>query len=100
MHGSLTKQIASLGVPALYAQENEKDATVYLRLYLLGSNWQWFVTELEAQDGDTLFFGFVAGFEKEWGYFRLSEMREAGQLIYDCEFAPMPFSEVKAKYGL
>ena len=100
MHDSLTKHLESVSVPPLYAQENEKDATVFLRLLLLNSDWQWFVTELEQKDGDILFFGYVAGFDNEWGYFRLSDLRETGMLIYDCEFQPMRFSELKTKYGV
>lgn len=100
MHGSLEAQIESLAVPVLYSQENEKDPIVYLKLELLGSAWQWFATEVSVEENDMLFFGYVCGFEKEWGYFRLSELREAGSLIYDCEFEPMPFSELKRQYWL
>lgn len=39
------------------------------------SNWRWYVVEGERQEnGDLMFFGLVHGFEKEWGYFSLSEL--------------------------
>ena len=97
MHGSLIKQIKSLAVPELYAQENRKDPIVYLKIELLKSTWQWFVAEVQVEDNDMLFFGYVRGFDNEWGYFRLSDLRSAGPLIYDCEFQPMPFSELKTE---
>ena len=100
MHGSLIKQMTAVGVPILGTQEETADPTVYVRLQLLNTTWQWFVTEADVKEDDTLFFGYVCGFEYEWGYFRLSELKGAGPLIYDCEFKPMPFSELKAKYGL
>jgi len=40
-------------------------------------SWTWYVLEGEEQeDGDWLFYGLVDGFEKEWGYFRLSELED------------------------
>ena len=39
-----------------------------------GTGWTWYVTEGSEQDGDFLFFGFVVGFESEFGYFLLSEL--------------------------
>jgi hypothetical protein len=95
MHGSLLSHIESLALPALYSQENNKDPIVYLKLELLNSTWQWLATEVSIEENDMLFFGYAVGFEKEWGYFRLSDLRSAGPLIYDCEFEPRPFSEVK-----
>lgn len=35
------------------------------------SGWTWYASEF---DGDDLFFGLVAGFEVELGYFSLSEL--------------------------
>jgi hypothetical protein len=99
MHDSLLVHIESLAVPVLYSQENNTDPIVYLKLELLNSTWQWLATEVSVEENDMLFFGFVRGFEKEWGYFRLSDLRSSGPLIYDCEFIPMPFSEVKKNLG-
>ena len=38
-------------------------------------SWTWYVASgEETKDGDWLFYGLVDGFEKEWGYFSLSEL--------------------------
>jgi len=48
------------------------------------SGWYWFATEItEKLDDDTLYFGFVQGFEDEWGYFRESELKSLGGKIWE-----------------
>ena len=42
--------------------------------YLPGTGWNWYVIEGEPEDGDYLFFGFVAGIADEFVHFRLSEL--------------------------
>jgi hypothetical protein len=38
-------------------------------------SWTWYVLEgEEVEDGDWRFYGLVDGFEREWGYFMLSEL--------------------------
>ncbi|NDK09139.1 DUF2958 domain-containing protein, partial [Candidatus Gracilibacteria bacterium] len=37
------------------------------------SNWTWYATEYN--EVDKLFFGYVEGFEGEWGYFSLHELQ-------------------------
>ena len=72
----LTKEIEQI-IPALYSTEEieTKDKTIVCKFFAIGSGWTWFVVEGERQeDGDYLFFGLVNGFEKEWGYFTLSEL--------------------------
>ena len=56
------------------SQEADPDPIVYTRYFLPGTIWAWYVIEGEAEDGDYLFFGFVAGLESEFGLFRLSEL--------------------------
>ena len=36
------------------------------------SNWTWYAVEYDPKD--RLFFGLVDGFDKEWGYFSLTEL--------------------------
>src|ERR1700722_19016382 len=60
-------------LPPLYSQEAEAAPIVYARFFMPGG-WTWYVTEGSEQDGDFLFFGFVIGFESEFGYFLLSEL--------------------------
>lgn len=60
-------------------------------------SWTWYAIEF---DGDDLFFGLVAGFENELGYFRLSELQSnRGRLGLPIErdlwFEPTPLSEVR-----
>ena len=46
-----------------------------IKFFLCGTTWSWYVTEGEEEsNGDWMFFGFVEGFEKEWGSFRLSDL--------------------------
>jgi hypothetical protein len=46
-------------------------AEVVVKFFTPWANWTWYATEF---DGEDLFFGLVDGFEKELGYFRLSEL--------------------------
>ena len=45
-----------------------------MKYFTPSAQWSWFATEF---DGDDTFFGLVEGFEKELGYFSLSELKEA-----------------------
>ncbi len=68
----LTKEILGK-LPKLYTQEEKGlDAVAIVKFFTPDSNWTWYATEF---DGDDLFFGLVDGFEKEIGYFRLSELQ-------------------------
>jgi hypothetical protein len=49
---------------------------------------------------EPIFFGYVIGFEKEWGYFSLSELESARgplgpPIERDLHFTPKPFSEIE-----
>lgn len=93
-------------LPPLYSQESQKDPQVMCKFFTPDSNWTWFVTEGspdEENDRDVRFFGFVCGFEEEWGYFMLSELESAvGPLRLpierDLHFQQGPFSEVIRRY--
>ena len=54
------------------AEEKGLDSVAVVKFFTPDSNWTWYATEF---DGDDLFFGLVVGFEKEIGYFRLSELK-------------------------
>lgn len=70
----LTQEILKK-LPNLYETEdipiNEK--VLVVKFFSPDSNWSWFATEF---DGKDTFFGFVQGFENEWGYFTLNELTE------------------------
>jgi Protein of unknown function (DUF2958) len=61
-------------LPPLYSQEHEEDPLVICKFFTPDSNWTWYAYEF---DGDEVFFGWVVGFEKEFGYFQLSELVQA-----------------------
>ena len=87
-------------LPPLYAQEKNKDPVVHIKFFTPDSNWTWYVTEGSEQEGDFIFFGYVFGLEKEWGYFSLSDLAAArgphGLAIErDLYFKPAPFREVE-----
>ncbi|MCC6805825.1 MAG: DUF2958 domain-containing protein [Deltaproteobacteria bacterium] len=73
-------------IPALYAQEESPDATVYAHLFLPGTKWHWFLTEW---NGDDEAFGLVVGHEIELGYFGLSELEQLrSRLVLHMNNAP------------
>jgi hypothetical protein len=103
MKDKLTEEIKGRGIPPLYAQENASDPVVYLEMRIFNFPWRWFVTECEIEHDawDILFFGYVCGFEKEWGYFRLSELEETPRVLFvEYDFKPLPFSELKKERDL
>src|SRR2546422_7739941 len=89
-------------LPPLYSQENVSNPIVHLKFFTPDSNWTWYVTEGSPEDEDFIFFGYVVGLEKEWGYFALSELIAARgplglPIERDLYFQPGPFPEVMAK---
>ena len=90
-------------LPPLYSQEKAESPNVICKFFCPWSNWTWFVTEGNAEEGDFLFFGYVIGMEEEWGYFALSELEEVrgpGGLTIerDLHFKTGPFSEVIERF--
>ena len=67
------------------------------------SGWYWFATEIcEKQDSvmgdgqvvenDQMFFGLVQGFEEEWGYWTLAQLKECGNKVWGIPKKNLPFS--------
>ena len=70
----LTKELEAT-IPPLYSTEKQTKKKGIVKFFTPWTNWTWWVIEGEKQeDGDWLFFGLVEGFEKEYGYFMLSEL--------------------------
>ena len=98
----LTKEIEKK-IPKLYSTESiaTNDKICVAKFFTPDSNWTWFVVEGERQEnGDWLFFGFVNGFEPEWGYFNLRELESARgplglKIERDKYFIPKKFSELE-----
>lgn len=95
-------------LPKLYSQENEADPIVQVKFFgIMGLGaWTWYAIEGEPvldDDGkevDFMFFGLVDGFEKELGYFNLSQLQEAKRgtlplVERDMYFAPRPVSNFR-----
>lgn len=61
-------------LPPLYAQEKEKDPIVHLKLFTPWTGWTWYITEGSPEGDDFIFFGYVIGQEREWGYSSLNEL--------------------------
>jgi hypothetical protein len=75
----LTEEIKAK-LPKLRSMDGKDPATVpiIVKFFTPDSNWSWFATEgEEVEGGDWEFFGMVHGFERELGYFRLSELEQA-----------------------
>ena len=89
-------------LPPLYSQDGRGyDAIAHVKFFTPWSNWTWWATEGspvlddDGNETDFEFFGLVSGFEKELGYFRLSELESvtgfAGLKIErDRYFTPQP----------
>lgn len=60
-------------LPPLYSNEQlGLMAIALVKFFTPDSNWTWYASEF---DGDDTFFGLVAGFDVELGYFLLSELQ-------------------------
>lgn len=82
-------------LPAIGSQENLSldDHKFYVRFFTPFSNWTWYACEFDK--ASRIFFGYVIGFEKEWGEFSLTEMEEQGiNVERDLYFKPCKFSEL------
>lgn len=96
----LTKEIEKK-LPALYAQERDSDPIVQVKFFTPWTNWTWYATEATREEtGDVLFFGLVEGHDKEWGYFRLSELESVRgrfglRIERDRSFSPRRISEIR-----
>ena len=53
------------------------------------SGWYWFATELN-NDGNH--FGFVQGYEDEWGYFSQQELESLGNRVWEIKEIDLPYA--------
>lgn len=86
-------------LPPLYSQEGVADPVCHIKFFTPDSSWTWYATEGSAEGDDFIFFGYLVGFEKEWGYFCLSELRTARcphrlPIERDLYFEPGPLTQV------
>jgi hypothetical protein len=65
--------------PVYYNKDMKKDYTCIL--WAQGKNgWEWYGFELDDKE-NKIYFGYVMGFENEWGYFSLQELLDAGVTV-------------------
>lgn len=89
-------------LPNIYANEElGLMAIALVRFFTPDSNWTWYATEF---DGDDTFFGLVAGFDVELGYFLLSELQTVrGPLRLlverDLHFEPETLKDLFSQHG-
>lgn len=88
----LTKQVIDL-LPPLGATKSVpvKEKIFKIKYSHLRWGWEWYPVELDIEDG--IFFGFVRGFENQWGYFSIHELFKVGAERDMC-FEPVKASEI------
>ena len=100
-HQLMTEKLADT-IPALGATENTRDyddVPARAKLFSPFSNWTWYITELDRETGQC--FGLVEGFERELGYFDLTELAETTvsggvpAVERDLYWQPMTLGEIK-----
>lgn len=86
-------------IPDLYETEDINDPISHVKLFLPGTNWRWYITEISKEDHN-LCFGYVIGLESELGYFSLEELEGLHSSLgisveRDESFQPTPLSKIK-----
>ena len=95
----MTKEIEKK-LPALYETEDIalEDKELVAKFFDPCGFWTWYAVEYDPKKG--LFFGYVEGYEKEWGYFSLAELKSVKTAFglgieRDMYFDPIKFKEIK-----
>jgi hypothetical protein len=83
-------------LPPLYTTEKDKDPLARVKFFTPWTSWTWYATEF---DGEDIFFGLVDGFDRELGYFSLSELESVTgpgglRIERDLYFKPTPISQL------
>ncbi len=91
----LTEEILK-ALPKIGETENDLDPLLICKFFYPDFGWTWYAIEF---DGKDLFFGLVEGYERELGYFTLSELQKnKGQLGCSIErdryFKPIRLSQL------
>lgn len=76
------------------------DHVLVVKYFCPWSNWTWYGVEYDPEA--KIFFGYVEGFENEWGDFSLAELESVTgpmglKIERDLYFDPIRFGEAKAK---
>jgi hypothetical protein len=96
-HKLLTQELRDR-LPGLYTTDETPMAEklALAKYFTPWSNWTWYALEFDTED---TFFGYVDGFEREFGYFSLSELDSARgpgglRIERDLYFAPRKLVEL------
>lgn len=98
-HKLMTKELERKMPPLRSTEEQGADALVHIHFFSPYSQWDWYATEYDPATG--VFFGWVNGFEGEYGYFTLAELENAtGKyglplVERDLDWTPVRLAEVK-----
>ena len=101
-HQLMTQKLAA-AIPALGANEKARNYDEVLapaKLFSPYNGWTWYITEMDPVTGQC--FGLVEGFEKEIGYFGLTELAETTvfggvpAVERDLYWQPMTLGEIKS----
>lgn len=100
-------------LPPLYSQEKEPDPPVLVKFFQPWGSWTWYAIEgspideeglpTSAEESvDYLFYGLVDGFEKEIGYWTLSDLESVNgpmglKIERDLYWDPKPLSAVRGE---
>lgn len=100
MSSALLPHTEANKIPKLYGTEYLEDPLVMCKFFFHNSNWSWYVIEF---DGKDIFYGYVAGFRAELGYFSLKELESVRgpfglNIERDLYFEPQSLSEIKELY--
>lgn len=77
----------------MFGAENKVLADVkVLKGFESFNGWYWFVTEERVEGREIIYFGFVQGFEEEWGYFSQIELDELGPKVWRIKEVDLPYS--------
>lgn len=96
----LTSDIKQRLTRAWNATAIDPDPVVHCKLFAPWGNWTWYAfSGSEMSDGDWLFFGYVIGYDDEFGNFSLSELRAIKgpcglRVERDLHFKPCRLSEI------
>jgi Protein of unknown function (DUF2958) len=83
-------------LPPLYSTVGKGKPILRIRFYHPLSRWNWYGVEYDPQE--RIFFGWVEGFEPEWGYFSLNEMAfmelKGVPIMWDTDFKPIHLKDM------
>ena len=69
----LTKELLKKLPPLGYSIKSKEEPQAIVKWFTPDSNWTWYVAEYNPENG--MCWGLVDGFEKEFGYFTIDEIK-------------------------